>query len=221
MIFKDRADAGRKLLVRLFQDEDIKKNTKKVVVASLLRGGVPVGSVIARGLAVKHFPLIVSKIPAPHNPELAIGALCFDITYLEKKIIESLRLDKPSIQNQIKIAREKFSAYRNRFNIRKTAYTRGLKNKIVILVDDGIATGSTIKAGMLFIKTKKAKRVFLAVPVAPVDFTTVGVDKEFFLYKDMGFGAVSQFYEHFPQVEDNQVKRLILLNPFPHPKQLP
>lgn len=209
MIFKDRRDAGRKLLVRLFQDEDIKKNTKKVVVASLLRGGIAVGDVIARGLAVKHFPLIVSKIPAPHNPELAIGAVCFDIAYLEKSIIESLQLDRPSIQNQIQIAREKFDSYRNRFDIKKTTYTRGLKNKMVILVDDGIATGSTIKAGILFIKTKKAKKVFLAVPIAPVDFTTLGVDKEFILYKDSSFGSVSQFYERFPQIEDEEVKNIL------------
>jgi len=209
MIFKDRQEAGRKLLVRLFEDRGIKKNKRKVIVVSLLRGGIIVGDIIAKGLQVKHLPLVVTKIPAPHSPELAIGALCFDVTYLEKIVVNSLGLEKSEIVNQIEVARKKFNSYLERFEIKKSLYSRSLKNKIVVLTDDGIATGSTVKAAILYLKSKKIKSIILAVPVAPSDFSIVGVDKELILHKNFAFGAVSQFYEHFSQIEDNEVKKIL------------
>ncbi|OGK24053.1 hypothetical protein A3C25_05055 [Candidatus Roizmanbacteria bacterium RIFCSPHIGHO2_02_FULL_38_11] len=209
MIFKDRQDAGRKLLVRLFEDQEIKKNKHKVVIVSLLRGGIVVGDIIAKGLQVKHLPLVVSKIPAPHNPELALGALCFDVTYLEKNVVNSLGLIKAEIVDQIGMARKKFNSYLKRFGIKESLYSRSSKNKIVILTDDGIATGSTVKAAILFLKSKKPKSIYLAIPVAPTDCSTVGIDRELILHKNFAFGAVSQFYEHFPQVEDEEVKKLL------------
>lgn len=209
MIFKDRADAGRKLLVRLFENQSIKKNKQRVVVVSLLRGGIVVGDIIAKGLQVKHLPLVVTKIPAPYNPELALGGLCFDFTYLEKNVVNSLGLEKSEIVNQIGLAREKLNSYLARFGIKKSLYARSLKNKIVILTDDGIATGSTVKAAVLYLKSKKPKSIILAVPVAPTDFSTIGIDKELILHKSVVFGAVSQFYERFPQVEDQEVKKIL------------
>src|SRR3989338_1953294 len=209
MIFKDRQEAGRKLLVRLFEDRGIKKNKRKVIVVSLLRGGIIVGDIIAKGLQVKHLPLVVTKIPAPHSPELAIGALCFDVTYLEKIVVNSFGLEKSEIVNQIEVARKKFNSYLERFEIKKSLYSRSLKNKIVVLTDDGIATGSTVKAAILYLKSKKIKSIILAVPVAPSDFSIVGVDKELILHKNFAFGAVSQFYEHFSQIEDNEVKKIL------------
>lgn len=209
MIFKDRTDAGRKLLVRLFEDPNIKKSKRKVVVVSLLRGGIVVGNTIAVGLQAKHLPLAVTKIPAPHNPELALGAVCFDVTYLEKNVVNSLGLTKGEIANQIDVAQEKFNSYAKRFSIKKAKYSRVFKNKLVILVDDGIATGSTVKVAILYLKIKKPKSIYLAVPVAPYDFSVVGVDKEVILHKDFGFGAVSQFYASFPQVEDDEVKKIL------------
>lgn len=209
MIFKDRTDAGRKLLVRLFEDSNIKKNKTKVVVVSLLRGGIVVGETITNGLQAKHLPLAVAKIPAPHNPELALGAVCFDVTYLEKNVLNSLGLTKGEIAIGVDLAQEKFKSYAKKFNIRKAKYSRVFKNKLVILVDDGIATGSTVKAAILYLKTKKPKLIYLAVPVAPYDFSAVAIDKEIILHKDFGFGAVSQFYASFPQVEDDEVKKIL------------
>ncbi len=209
MIFKDRQEAGRKLLVRLFQNKEIKKNKRRVLVVSLLRGGIIVGDIIAKGLQVNHLPLVVSKIPAPESPELAIGALCFDIVYLEKRVVNSIGLDNISISKQIETAKVKFNSYLKRFEIKKSSYSRRLKNKIIILVDDGIATGATVKAAILYLKSKKPKSIYLTIPVAPVDFYITGVEKQFILHKDIAFGAVSQFYEHFPQVEDNEVKKLL------------
>lgn len=209
MIFKDRREAGRKLLVRLFEDRGIKKTKRRLVVVSLLRGGIVVGDIMAKGLQVRHLPLVVTKIPAPYNPELALGGLCFDITYLEKTVVNSLGLEKSEIVNQIGLARKKFNSYLKRFGIKKILYSRSLKNKIVILTDDGIATGSTVKAAILYLKSKKPKSIILAVPVAPTDFSTIGIDRELILHKSVVFGAVSQFYERFPQVEDEEVIRML------------
>src|SRR3989344_1417110 len=209
MIFKDRREAGTKLLLRLLAVPQLKKNWKHIIVVSLIRGGIVVGDVIAKGLEVKHLPLVVSKIPAPYNPELALGALCFAVNYLEKSVVDSLRLERVQIENQIEIAREKFNSYLKRFHLRETLYSKGLKNKIVVLTDDGIATGSTIRAAILYLRSKKTKSIILAVPVAPTDFSASGVDKEVFLHKNFSFGAVSQFYEHFPQIEDDDVKKVL------------
>src|SRR3989304_7374123 len=209
MIFKDRQDAGRKLLVRLFEDQEIRRNTENAVVVSLLRGGIIIGDIIAKGLEAKHLPLVVTKIPAPHNPELALGALCFDVTYLEKNVVNSLKLEKSGIVNQIEVARKKFNSYLNRFRIKESLFSKNIKNKIVILTDDGIATGSTVKVAVLFLKSNNPKSIILAVPVAPSDFHVKGIDKEIVLHKKFAFGAISQFYGHFPQIEDELVKKIL------------
>lgn len=209
MIFKDRKEAGEKLLEMLIKDSEILKiNKKEFVVVSLLRGGIVVADIIAKGLKIFHLPLVVTKIPVPYNPELALGALSFDVVYLEKKVINPLSLDKSTINSQIKIAREKFQSYMKQFNLKKSLYIK-IKNKAIILVDDGIATGATVKTAVLFLKTKKAKKIYLAIPVGPVDFKIEGVDKQFILHRDSSFSAVSQFYSSFPQIEDKEVKRIL------------
>ena len=85
MLFKDRRQAGEKLAAILKHDNVVSQNHKNIIIVSLLRGGVVVGKTIAENLQVKHLPLIVTKISAPNNIELAIGALCYDTIYLDKK----------------------------------------------------------------------------------------------------------------------------------------
>lgn len=211
MIFKDRRDAGEKLSEELLKNKDLLKKRKDIIIVSLLRGGVVVGKVISKKLKVEHLALVITKIPAPYNPELAIGALCFDTVYLDKNIINLLSLDRAVTPLQIDIAREKQQLYIKRFSLKEKSYNV-LKNKTVILTDDGIATGSTIKAAHLFIKTKKPKKIILAVPVAPTDFDSRGLDKTIILHQDSFFSSVSQFYDDFPQVEDEEVKRLLISN---------
>ncbi len=208
MIFKDRGDTGLKLYFLIKDDPSIKKNKKEVLVLSLLRGGVVLGATLAKKLGVSHLPLAVTKIPAPYNPELAIGALCFDVTYLEERVIKEIGLSKSEIAGQIKIAEHKFIEYCNRFNIKEKGYSK-LKNKIVIITDDGVATGATTKAAVLFARIKKPKKIILAIPVAPAGFEIKAVSKEYFLHKDPYLTSVSQFYQNFPQVEDEEVKKLL------------
>lgn len=211
MIFKDRNDAAHRLVVLLLAGSYFKRKTtqKRLVVISLLRGGIVIAAAIAKQLHSKHYPLVVTKIPAPGNPELAIGALCYETIYLEKRVTESLNLTKLEISGQITIAREKFNSYLGRFKIQKKGFSEKLRGAIIVLVDDGIATGATIKTALLYLKQKKPRKIILAVPVAPGDFDTRGFDKVFILHKDQSFTSVSQFYKHFPQVEDNEVLKIL------------
>lgn len=208
MIYKDRDDAARELLKILKKDSLVKRGGDNLVIVSLLRGGIIVGKLLANKLGAGHLPLVVAKIPAPFQEELAIGALCFDTVYLEKRIIESLNLSRSQISRQIEVARTKFDSYLKHFGIEENLYKK-VKNKIAILVDDGVATGATARAGALFLKEQGAKYVVLAVPVAPVDFDPAGFDRFIAVHKDPSFGSVSQFYQDFPQVEDEEVKKLI------------
>lgn len=206
MLFKDRADAGEKLAnllsKRLANDRD------KVIVVSLLRGGVVVGSIIAKKLALIHLPLVVTKIPAPFQPELAIGGLCFKQTFLKTSVINSLGLTNLEINEQQQVAKTKFVEYCQRFNLKEKNYSI-IKNKAVILVDDGVATGSTVMAARLFLKERGAKKIILAVPVAPTDFHVPGFNQIIIFHKDPYLSAISQFYVSFPQVEDEEVRKLL------------
>lgn len=204
VIFKDRKEAGKKLAEFIS-----KKKLKKAVVISLLRGGVVVGQEISRKLKLFHLPLAIAKISAPHQQELAIGALCFDFTYLEPKIINSFNFDKLTIRRQIKIAKKKFDKYRKKFNIKKSNFR--LRNKTVIIVDDGAATGSTIKAALLFIKSFNPKKIVLALPVAPANFSIAGLKNIFVLYFEREFSSVSQFYQDFSQITDEEIRKIFLL----------
>ncbi len=207
MIFKDRQEAANKLYL-LLREDPLLKYKDKIVVVSLLRGGVVLGTILAKKLHCLHLPLVVTKIPAPYNFELAIGALCFDITYLENKTLDYLQLKKGEIRKQIKIAEHKFIQYNNSFNLDEKVYNQ-LKDKVVILVDDGIATGASVRAALLFLRSKNPPKVCLAVPVAAADTDFRGFDKLFILQKPRALSAVSQFYKNFSQVEDKEVKKLL------------
>ena len=207
MIFKDRLDAAEKLLEALEKDALIKRR-RNLVVISLLKGGVILGDVLSKKLKAVHLPLPVVKISAPQNEELAIGALVFDVVYLEKKVIDSLLLLKPMIREQISQAKEKFKDYSQRFPIKEGDY-KNLKGKTVILVDDGIATGATMKAAVLFVRERGASKVMVSSPVSAEDFNIPGVDKAIILQTDPYFTAVSKFYAQFPQITESEVKTLL------------
>ncbi len=206
MIFKDRIDAGEKLVTALEKFPE----TKKAVVISLLRGGTILGAVISKELKIKHLPLVVTKIPSPLNPELALGAYCFNTTYLEPTIINSLGVDNKIIRKQVSLAQKKFNDYLKRFNIKRADFEQ-MKNKAIIVVDDGIATGATVKVAILYLQKLNPEKIILAAPVAPIGFTlgSIKTDKIIILYQSPVFSAVSQFYESFPPIEDKEVTDLI------------
>lgn len=204
MIFKDRIEAGQKLAEVLAKDKDVLKEKKNLIVLSIVRGGAVVGFEIAKKLHISHFPLVVKKIGVPYNEELAIGALCYSEYFLDKKLIGKLNLKKEEIKEQIDKAKEKQQDYLKKFVVNKF----NAAGKVVIMVDDGIATGSSVLAALKYLKKNKVKKIILASPVAPTDFKSQGFDKIFILHKDDYFNAVSQFYQQFDQLTDDQVRQI-------------
>ncbi|MBI3366690.1 hypothetical protein HY041_03625 [Candidatus Roizmanbacteria bacterium] len=199
MIFKDREGAGEELSVKLLQNKNLFKNRKNSIIISLLRGGVVVGRIIEKRLKIRHIPLAVAKISAPYNPELAIGAVCFEMIYLQKHIIRELHLQKEEINRQISLAQIKHKEYIQRYKLQNVQYEEELNNKIVIIVDDGAATGATIRMALEFVVSKKAKKTILALPVSPRDFDASGFNQVIIFHQEQYFSSVSRFYENFPQ----------------------
>lgn len=211
IIFRDRAEAGEKLVEAIKKDKELISKIDNAAVVSLLRGGIVIGNVLAEKLGIPHYPLVVAKIPAPfpHSPELAIGALCVDFVYRDERVLASIHTSRGDIEKQIEKAKGKQESYRKRFKLEWLDFNEIIKDKIIFLVDDGIATGSTVRAAALFIKSKKPKKIVLAVPVAPTEFDTSGFDKVFILHLDPYFTAVSQFYHNFPEVKDEEVEEIL------------
>ncbi len=207
MIFKDRQDAALKLYEKL-KDSPHLKPRKDIVVVSLLRGGAVLGAFLAKKLRAKHLPLAVVKVGAPDNEELAIGALVFDVVYLERKVIDSLLLLKPRIRDQISLARQRFENYCKKFSLREDRF-KNLKGKTLVLVDDGIATGASMRAAVLFVRERGVAKVIICSPISAEDFRIPGVNESIILHTDPYFKSVSQFYAEFPQISDSEVKKLL------------
>lgn len=184
---------------------------KKTIVLGLARGGVVVASEVARALKVPLDVLVVRKIGAPQEPELAIGAVGPDkIVVWDEELCQRLDLDEEEkkrllqLKSQEREEKEKF--------LRRDRPPLDLKGKTVMLVDDGIATGATMEAAVRWIKTQNPQKIILAVPVAPpeaVEKLTPLVNDLICLQVESDFGAVGQFYEEFGQAEDEEVKRIL------------
>ena len=207
MIFKDRRDAGRILagLLRKYADQP------DVVVVGLPRGGVPVACEIARLLKVPLDVFVVRKLGVPGHEELAMGAVATGgIRYLNEYVIESLRIDAPTIEKVSAIEEQEVErrerAYRgNRPPVR-------VEGKTVILVDDGLATGSTMRAAIAALRQRGAARIVAAVPAGAVEVCrelAEDADEAICAVMPESFHAVSQSYEEFPQITDDEVRQLL------------
>lgn len=202
-MFQDRTEAGGKLSKKL----EKYKNSKEVIILAVPRGGVPVGFEIAKSLNVPLDVVVVRKIGAPENPEYAVGAIDqngkilknpevhVDSSYLEKKGAEE--------KNEIKRRIREYRGDRKELN---------LKDKIVILVDDGIATGLTTLKAIDFIRSKSPQKVILATPVISEDTALKlkkQVDELIYIKASKLFFAVGQFYQSFLQIGDIEVKKTL------------
>lgn len=203
MIFKNRSEAGSKLAEILEKKIADKEN---LVVVSILRGGVVVGEEIAKKLKIPHLFLPVVKIPAPDNPELAIGAFVFDARYINKDVASYY--SNQLIKKAVDLVKDKFKKYSDIFQINKQSFN-SIKNKVIILVDDGAATGATTKAATMFLQKNKVKRIILALPVASSSFEQDCFNEVVILHQDPYLSAVSQYYQDFSPVSENEIKKLI------------
>lgn len=205
--FKDRADAGVQLARQLAQYAD----NGHVIVLALPRGGVPVGDAIARALHAPLDVLLVRKLGLPGHEEFALGAIASGgIRVLQQAVVNKLHLTPAAVQ-QI-IDREQIELERREQLYRADAPPPRLEGRIVILADDGLATGSTMKVAVEAVRHQKPARLIVAVPVAaPEARDRIGaeVDELVCLVAPPLFKAVSQWYAHFNQTSDEEVEALL------------
>src|SRR3989344_5633662 len=205
-MLKDRTEAGKLLAKKLSGYKG-----GGTVVLALPRGGVVVGYEIAKALNSPLDIVVTRKIGHPHNPEYAICAVDKDGLLLcneqEIKSIDSVWLSE-EILNQKKEAERRVLLYRGE------GKPEEITGKTAVIVDDGIATGLTMRLAIRYVRTQKAKKIIVAVPVAPLGFErsilNEGADEVITLLPPEDFtGAVGAHYQHFNQVEDNDVIKFL------------
>ena len=201
MLYNNRQDAAEKLIPLLKEYID----TESVVLA-VPRGGVPIGYAIARHYNLPLDLLLIKKIGHPSNPELAIGAVS-----LEDEILDNyFSISNEYTNKEIKEIRENLKLRFKKFMGNRSSVD--LKNKTVLIVDDGIATGNTLLSAIQLVRRKSPKKIIIAVPVAPYD-TAVKIRSkvETFICPNIpvNFRGVGEFYYDFSQVSDEEVIHLI------------
>ena len=199
-MFKDRKDAGEQLALALAKYKD-----KDVTVLGIPRGGVEVGYYVARSLHARFSMVVARKLPFPDDPESGFGAIAEDgSTFLIERAAQ--RVPEKEIKAIQKA--QKLEILRRVKTLRKGRPLPELKNKTVILVDDGIAMGATMRAAILLCRDKRAEKIVTAVPVAGEDVAAEIaeiVDELVVLETPVLFQAVAQVYEHWYDVSDQEV----------------
>ncbi len=210
-MFENRKEAGKRLAEKILRYLEIKKLRGKIVVLAIPRGGVVIGKIISRVLNCPLDVLITRKIGAPGNPELAVGAVGpLGIRVVDWELAKKVGADQNYLKAQIENLKKEIKEREEKF--RKGKPELKIAGKNVILTDDGIATGATIEAAIAWLKSQKAKRIILAVPVAPpevIEKLRPLVDGLIVLEEPEFFAAVGQFYYDFPQVSDEEVVKLL------------
>lgn len=206
-MFKNRQEAGLKLAQKLSSY----KKKAGILVLGIPRGGVATAVTVAKALDVPLDVIITRKIGAPSQPELALGAVGPNGTVTkDNDLINRLAVEEEWLKKQIKVKRQEVKERGKLFRNGRPQFN--LKGKIIILVDDGIATGSTVEAAIKYIQTKGPTKLILAVPVVPKDMVerlSGLVDEVVLLEAPASFSAVGEFYQDFPQVSDEEVIQLL------------
>jgi putative phosphoribosyl transferase len=205
--FRDRTEAGQALATRLTAFT----NRPDVLVLALPRGGVPVAAEVAKKLNAPLDVFVVRKLGLPEHPELAMGAIATGgVRVLNRELVEGLRI--PEIVIDVVTAQEQEELARRQRMYRGNLPSPNVKAKTVILVDDGVATGSTMMAAIEALRQLHAGRIVVAAPVIAHstfyeihdiadDVATVIAPEE--------FHGVGQFYEDFSQTTDREVRQLL------------
>ena len=205
--FQNREEAGRILAAKLM----LYANRPDTLILALPRGGVPIGYEIARALNLPLDVIIVRKLGVPGHEELAMGAIASGgVRVLNRSVIESLRIPPDSLEAVEK--REALELMRREATYRGNRQPASVKGKTVIIVDDGVATGSTMRVAISALREQHAGRIIVATPVAPPtvrwemealveDFVALVMPEDFF--------GVGQWYGDFTQVSDDTVYELL------------
>lgn len=206
MLFADRREAGECLAQRL-----LGYTGQNLLVLGIPRGGVAVAAPVAKRLAAPLDVVVPRKIPAPHNEELAVGAVAEDGTlYVDDTLVAYLGVTEDYLRRQVSRQVEEIK--------RRTQLYRGSKpprevhDRLIVLVDDGVATGYTILAALRYLRRQKPRQLVLAVPVASPEIILKlreEADKVVVVSTPEPFYAVGQFYRDFGQTTDAEVTELL------------
>ncbi|MDN8035300.1 phosphoribosyltransferase [Burkholderia vietnamiensis] len=205
--FTDRADAGRRLAHALHGYAD----RRDVVVLALPRGGVPVAFPVAQALRAPLDLLIVRKLGMPSDPELAIGALATGgAIHLRHAAIRAMGVTRDQLADVI--ARETAELQRRDALYRGARLPLPVEGRVVIVVDDGVATGASMRVALQALRARRPARIVAAVPVAPAGaahmFDDVA-DAFVTVLQPARFFGIGQFYADFDQVGDDEVRALL------------
>ncbi|MDH4061778.1 MAG: phosphoribosyltransferase family protein [Aquincola sp.] len=214
-MFRDRADAGRQLAAALQS-----KALPDPVVLALPRGGVPVAAEVARQLNAPLDLLLVRKIGAPHQPELAVAAVAEGgALAINEDVLAATGTTHGDVESRARLEVREIER-------RRMLYMKGrppvpVAGRSAIVIDDGIATGATMRAALRLLRERRPARIVLAIPVAPADTLALMrplVDDLVCLHTPRYFHAVGAHYVRFDQVEDAEVIDLMkpLSPPEPH-----
>lgn len=209
MQFHDRADGGRQLAGRLAAYAD----RADVLVLGLPRGGVPVAFEVAAQLHASMDILVVRKLGVPFEPELAMGAIASGgARVLNEDVVRGLGISEDAIEA---VARKE-----QRELDRRVRLYRGVRpppavgERVVVVVDDGIATGATMRAAVAAVREQRPARLVVAAPVAAAATTAAlrreaGVDEVVCVAEPESFWSVGTWYEEFPQTTDDEIAQVL------------
>jgi putative phosphoribosyl transferase len=204
-MFRDRADAGRRLAEALAQAPLIPD-----VVLGIPRGGVVVAREVARACGAALDVVVPRKLGAPGNPELAIGAVAPGVQVIDEALVRRLRVPLDYLEREV--AAQLGEIERRLASYRGERASPDLKGRAVLVVDDGVATGSTAVAALRYVKAQGASPTYFAAPVGPrgaVSLVSAYCDDCLILETPAYFGAVGEWYERFAQVSDDEVRQIL------------
>ena len=205
-IFRDRIDAGRQLADELLHYG----GRPGVIVLALPRGGVPVAAEVARRLALPLDLFVVRKLGVPGHEELAMGAIASGgVRVLNRDVLEALNAPSEMVEEVTRIEAEELQRQER---IYRAGPAPEVRERTVILIDDGLATGATMRAAVAALRQEGAAKIVTAVPVGAASTCRElarEVDEAICLISSEAFVGVGQYYEDFSQTSDEEVRTLL------------
>ncbi len=211
--FKDREHAAE-LLISKLNNELKDEIAKDIVVFGIPRGGVILAYTIHKNRSANYFDIVIPrKLGAPNNKELGIGAIMDkDIVYLNEYVVKALRVPQDYIETEKESQIREISRRRLLYRPKQNEYN--IKDKTIILVDDGAATGATLVVSARWIRKRNPKKIIIAIPVAPnetVKLLENEVDQvvTILIPPTSNFTSVAQFYDNFEEITDDKVVKIM------------
>lgn len=210
-MFQNRVEAGQKLATKLKEALRGQETNRQLIVLAIPRGGIVIGQLIADFLKCPLDVIITKKIGAPGNPELAIGAVgTVGEPVIDEVLAGQVGADESYIKNKIENIKKEIQTKEKELRREKPPLELG--NRVVIITDDGVATGATMKAAVEIVRQDNPQKIIVAVPVIAKDTLREieeVADEVVYLEAPELFFAVGQFYQDFDQVTDEEVKELL------------